>query len=314
MLRFIFWRLIHVVPVLFGVSFVVFSVLYLIPGDIAHTLLSMFYTEERAATLRAELGLDRPMFVQYGHWLWAALQGDLGKSLLMRLPVMTVLLDKVGNSLILTGASLLIVIPVSFLMGTASAARFRGPFDRFTVFFSLLLASMPVFWLGIALLYVFGVWLPLFPMSGMYNMANPGGILDLLHHLALPAVTTAATSVAIVTRVTRGAMLDTLGQPYILAARSRGLSSSRVIYRHGVRNILPTFSNMIGLQIGYLFGSAIFSEIIFNWPGLGLQLYQSILHRDLTMVQGCVLAVAVIFVLGNMMADIIVYALDTTRK
>ena len=173
---------------------------------------------------------------------------------------------------------------------------------------------MPVFWLGIALLYLFGVQLPWFPMSGMYNMANPGGFLDLLHHLALPAITTAATSVAIVTRVTRGAMLDTLGQPYILAARSRGLPGSRVIYRHGVRNILPTFSNMIGLQIGYLFGSAIFSEIIFNWPGIGLQLYQSILHRDLTMVQGCVLAVAVIFVLGNMLADIIVYALDTTRK
>ena len=314
MLQFIIWRLIQVVPVLIGVSFIVFAALYLVPGDIANTMLAMFYTEERAAALRVELGIDKPMLVQYGVWLWGALQGDLGKSLWMRLPVMTVLQDKVGNSLILTGASLLIVIPVSFLLGTTSAARFRRPFDRFTVFFSLLLASMPVFWLGIVLLYLFGVKLPLFPMSGMYNMANPGGFWDLIHHLTMPAITTAATSVAIVTRVTRGAMLDALNQPYILAARARGLSASRVTYVHGVRNILPTFSNMIGLQIGYLFGSAIFSEIIFNWPGIGLQLYQSIIHRDPTMVQGCVLAVAVIFVLGNMLTDVIVYGLDTTRK
>ena len=314
MLQFIVWRLIQVVPVLIGVSFIVFAALYLVPGDIANTMLAMFYTEERAAALRVELGIDKPMLVQYGVWLWGALQGDLGKSLWMRLPVMTVLQDKVGNSLILTGASLLIVIPVSFLLGTTSAARFRRPIDRFTVFFALLLASMPVFWLGIVLLYLFGVKLPLFPMSGMYNMANPGGFWDLIHHLTMPAITTAATSVAIVTRVTRGAMLDTLNQPYILAARARGLPASRVTYVHGVRNILPTFSNMIGLQIGYLFGSAIFSEIIFNWPGIGLQLYQSIIHRDPTMVQGCVLAVAVIFVLGNMLTDVIVYGLDTTRK
>ena len=314
MFRFVVWRLIQALPVLVGVSFIVFAALHLVPGDIANTLLAMFYTEERAAALRAELGLDRPMLVQYGVWLWRALQGDLGQSLMMRLPVMTVLSDKVGNSLVLTGASLAIVVPVSFLLGTASAARFRRPFDRATVFFTLLLASMPVFWLGIVLVYLFGVRMPLFPMSGMYNMADPGGFWDLLHHLALPAVTTAAASVAIVSRVTRGAMLDTLNQPYILAARSRGLPAARVTYVHGVRNILPTFFNMIGLQIGYLFGSAIFSEIIFNWPGIGLQLYQSIIHRDPTMVQGCVLAVAVIFVLGNMLADVIVHGLDTTRR
>lgn len=314
MLRFFFWRLVQTIPVLIGVSFIVFSALYLVPGDIANTLLAMFYTEERAAALRAELGLDRPMLMQYGTWLWGALQGDLGRSMMMRLPVMTVLQDKVVNSLILTGASLLIVIPVSFFMGTISAAKFRKPLDRFIVFFSLLLASMPVFWLGIVLLYLVGVKLPLFPMSGMYNMADPGGFWDLVHHLALPAITTAATSVAIVTRVTRGAMLDILNQPYILAARARGLPRSRVVYVHGVRNVLPTFSNMIGLQIGYLFGSAIFTEIIFNWPGIGLQLYQSILHRDPTMVQGCVLAVAVIFVLGNMLADTIGYGLDPARK
>ena len=314
MLRFLAWRLVQVVPVMIGVSFIVFAALYLVPGDIANTLLAMFYTEERAAALRAELGLDRPMLVQYGVWLWNALNGDLGRSMMMRLPVMTVLQDKVGNSLILTGASLLIVIPVSFLLGVVAAARFRRPADRLIVFFTLLLASMPVFWLGIVLVYLLGVRIPLFPMAGMYNMADPGGFWDLAHHLVLPAVTTAATSVAIVARVSRGAMLDALGQPYVMAARSRGLAPWRVTYVHGARNILPTFFNMVGLQIGYIFGNAIFAEIIFNWPGIGLQLYQSIVHRDPTMVQGCVLAIAFMFVLGNLLADAIVYALDTSRK
>ena len=148
----------------------------------------------------------------------------------------------------------------------------------------------------------------------MYDIADPGGVPDLLHHLVLPAVTTAAAGIAIMTRVTRGAMIEVLGRPYVLAARSRGLSSTRVAYRHGVRNVMPQFVNMVGLNIGFLFGGAVFSEIIFTWPGIGLQLYESILHRDAQMVQGCVLAIAVVFVFSNLVADVIVFALDTRNK
>lgn len=314
MWKFIALRLLHTVPVLIGVTFVVFGSIHLVPGDIAQTLLSVFYTEERGAALRAQYGLDKPVLVQYAIWLWHLLHGDLGQSLMLRVPVMQVLQEKVVNSLILTGASLLIVIPVSFILGTLAAARFRKVTDRVVVFFAMLLASLPVFWLGIVLLYLLGVTVRWFPMSGMYNMANPGGLPDLLHHLVLPAVTTATTSVAIVTRVTRGALLDALGQPYILSARARGLDDFRVTYRHGVRNVLPTFANMCGLQIGYLFGGAIFSEIIFNWPGVGLQLYNAILQRDVPMVQGCILAIAIVFVFGNMLADIVVRALDVRRR
>ncbi|MDZ4735991.1 MAG: ABC transporter permease [Rhodospirillaceae bacterium] len=314
MWRFAGIRTLHAIPVLIGVTFVVFGSLQLVPGDIANTLLSMFYTEERGEALRAQLGLDKPMLVQYAIWVWNLLHGDLGQSLMLRQPVAEVLLDKIGNSLILTGASLLIVIPVSFILGTTAARRFRTATDRSIVFFAMLLASLPVFWLGIVLLYLLGVNIKWFPMSGMYNMANPGGFPDLIHHLVLPAVTTAATSVAIVTRVTRGALIDTLGQPYILSARARGLSDFRVTYRHGVRNVMPTFANMCGLQIGYLFGGAIFTEIIFNWPGIGLLLYNAILQRDVPMVQGCILAIAVVFVLANLLADIIVYGLDVRRR
>ena len=127
----------------------------------------------------------------------------------------------------------------------------------------------------------------------MYNMVDPGGLGQLLHHMVLPAVTTAASSIAVVTRVTRSQMIDVLGQPYILAARARGLTRRQIILRHAVRNTLPTFANIGGLQIGYLFGGVIFSEIIFNWPGIGLQLFEAILQRDVPMIQGCVLVVAV---------------------
>jgi len=314
MLKFILMRLLYSVPVLFGVSVVVFLSLQLIPGDIAQTLLGFSATAERMAELRRQLGLDQPIVVQYGIWLWRVLHGDFGMSIAMRVPVSSILDIKIVNSLILAGASLLLVITASFLLGTASAARFRSPFDRFIVFFTLILASLPVFWLGIVLLYAFGVKLRLFPMSGMYNMADPGGIPDLLHHVALPAVTTAASSIAVVTRVSRSALVDALTQPYILAARARGLSNEGIIYRHAVRNVLPTFANISGLQVGYLFGNVVFTEIIFNWPGVGLQLYDAILVRDAPMVQGCVLVVAIVFVLGNLIADTIVYALDPTRR
>ncbi|HTM77196.1 MAG TPA: ABC transporter permease, partial [Devosia sp.] len=154
----------------------------------------------------------------------------------------------------------------------------------------------------------------LFPISGMYNMVNPGGLGQLLHHMVLPAIATAASSIAVVTRVTRSRMIDVLGQPYILAARARGLSRRQIVLRHAVRNTLPTFANIGGLQIGYLFGSVIFTEIIFNWPGIGLLLFDAILQRDVPVIQGCVLVVAIVFVLGNLISDIIVHALDPQQR
>lgn len=314
MLRFITLRLLYSIPVLLGVSFIVFIALYLAPGDVTQQILGMFASEERAQALRVKLGLDKPVLVQYVIWLGNLLQGDLGRSHIMSVPVSQVLMRKIGNSLILMGGSLLIVVTASFVLGTMSAARFRRPFDRLTVAFSLLLASMPVFWFGLVLLYLFSVMWPIFPTAGMYDVRNPGGIPDLLRHLVLPAVATAASGVAIMTRVTRASMIDVLTQPYILAARARGLKARRVTYVHGVRNVLPQFVNMTGLNVGFMFGGAVFSEVIFTWPGIGLQLYESILQRDAAMVQGCVLAIAVVFVLSNMLADFVVYALDPSRK
>jgi peptide/nickel transport system permease protein len=270
--------------------------------------------EAQLEALRQEMGLNQPLIVQYARWLFNLLQGNIGNSVSQQLPVMQILGPKIVNSLILMAGSLALVLAFGFILSVLSSSRFRSITDRSIVALTLVLASLPVFWLGIVLLYFFGFKWKLFPISGMYNTIDPGGLGQLLRHMVLPAVTTAASSIAVVTRVTRSRMIDVLGQPYILAARARGLTRNQVVLRHAVRNTLPTFANIGGLQIGYLFGGVIFSEIIFNWPGIGLLLFDAILQRDVPVIQGCVLVVAIVFVLGNMVSDAVVYMLDPKRQ
>jgi peptide/nickel transport system permease protein len=304
----------YAIPVLLGVTVIVFMSLQLVPGDIALTLLGRMATEAQLEALRQELGLDQPLILQYIRWLLDLLQGNIGNSVSQQLPVAQILAPKIVNSLILMAGSLFLVLVFGFLLSVISAPRFRTFTDKSVVALTLVLASLPVFWLGIILLYFFGFKWKLFPISGMYNMIDPGGFGQLIHHMVLPAIATAASSIAVVTRVTRSRMIDVLGQPYILAARARGLSRRQIVLRHAVRNTLPTFANIGGLQIGYLFGSVIFTEIIFNWPGVGLLLFDAILQRDVPVIQGCVLVVAIVFVLGNLISDVIVHALDPRKR
>lgn len=306
-------RALSAIPVLIGVSIVVFLSVQLVPGDIALSILGRMATQEQLAALRESMGLDQPLVVQYARWFGALVQGDIGMSLAQQIPVAQILVPKIWNSVILMTGSLVLVLVFGFALAVVSAPRFRSLTDRAVVALTLVLASLPVFWLGIVLLYVLAFKWKLFPISGMYNVVDPGGFRDLIHHMVLPATVTAASSIAVVARVTRSRMIDVLGEPYILAARARGLTRRQVVLRHGVRNTLPTFAAIGGLQIGYLFGGVVFTEIIFNWPGVGLQLYDAILARDVPMIQGCVLVVATVFVLGNLMSDIAVHALDPRK-
>lgn len=306
-------RLLSAIPVLIGVTIVVFLSVQLVPGDIALSILGRMASQEQLQALRETMGLDQPIVVQYLRWFGALLQGDIGVSLAQQLPVAQILVPKIWNSLILMAGSLVLVLVFGFLLAVLSAPRFRSLTDRAVVALTLVLASLPVFWLGIVALYLLAFKWKLFPISGMYNIVSPGGFWDLIHHMVLPASVTAASSIAVVARVTRSRMIDVLNEPYILAARARGLRRRQVVLRHGVRNTLPTFASIGGLQIGYLFGGVVFTEIIFNWPGVGLQLYDAILARDIPMIQGCVLVVATVFVLGNMISDITVHALDPRK-
>lgn len=312
MTRLVLGRILGVAPVLLGVCFVVFAALHLAPGDAARTILGYGATEQRVQALRAALGLDRPLIVQFADWLWALLHGDLGRSISLGVPVSEIILDKIGASLLLMAASFALAAGLGLLFAALSGGAHRSARDRIITLAMLVLASLPPFWLGIVLLFVFGLQLRLLPISGMSSA--DGGVLDVARHLILPAVTTAASSMAVVARVTRSAFVDAMNEPYALAARARGLSETRIVGVEAMRNVLPGFVTIAGLQIGYLFGGALFSEIVFNWPGIGLQLFQAIVQRDFPVVQGCVLAIAAVFVLGNLAADLLAIALDPRRR
>lgn len=314
MIRLIVNRIFATILVLIGVSFVVFAALHFSPGDVARTILGLGATEERVQALRQELGLDRPLLIQYWDWMMALIKGDLGRSISLGVPVSEVIFDKIWASLLLMGASFFLTVSFGLLFAALSGGYHRSLMDRLITLLMLLLASLPPFWLGIVLLIIFGLKLRIFPISGVGAMADDATLYVVAMHLILPAVTTAASSLAVVARVTRSAFIDEMGEPYVQAARARGLSHRRIVSIETMRNVLPSFVTIAGLQIGFLFSSALFSEIVFNWPGIGLQLYQGIVQRDFPVVQGCVLAIAIVFVIGNLLADILSIVLDPRRR
>ena len=296
-------RLLLVGPVLLGVSVVVFMVLHLSPGDPAEIMLGPQATREDLERLRTELGLTEPLPVQYARWLGHVVQGDLGRSLWMKRPVLGEVLGRFQATLILTGTALLLSTVGGIALGVASATRPNSLLDRLSAVASLFGASMPVFWLGIVMMVIFALWLGWLPASGMYAPYGGGDLRDLLAHLALPAITLAAASVTIVARLTRSTMLETLGQDYIRTARAKGVVERLVVLRHGLRNALIPIVTVVCVQAGYLLGGAVLTETVFAWPGVGTLMVQGILARDFPLVQGCVLVVALCFVLVNLAVD-----------
>jgi peptide/nickel transport system permease protein len=303
--RYIARRLLLLVPVLAGVSIIVFMVLHLSPGDPVDIMLGTQATQEDRARLRADLGLDQPLPVQYVRWLGHVVRGDLGRSLWMRRPVLGEVLGRLQATLILTGTALVLSTAFGLALGVASASRPNSALDRVSAMASLFGASMPSFWLGIVLMVVFALRLGWLPASGMYAPYGGGDLRDLLAHLALPAVTLAAASVTIIARLTRATMLETLGQDYIRTARAKGVVERAVVLRHGLKNALIPILTVVGVQAGYLLGGAVLTETVFAWPGVGTLMVQGILARDFPLVQGCVLVVALSFVLVNLAVDLL---------
>jgi len=298
------------VPVLLGVSVVVFLVLHLSPGDPAEIMLGSQATREDLTRLRAELGLDEPLHVQYVRWLAHVAQGDLGRSIWMKRPVLAEVLDRLRATLILTGTALLLSTAGGIALGVASATRPNSLLDRLSAVASLFGASMPVFWLGIVLMVIFSLWLGWLPASGMFAPYGGGDLGNLLAHLVLPALTLGAASITIIARLTRSTMLEVLGQDYIRTARAKGLVERRVVVRHGLKNALIPIVTVVGVQAGYLLGGAVLTETVFAWPGVGTLMVQGILARDFPLVQGCVLVIALSFVLINLAVDLLYGWLD----
>ncbi|GAB3052076.1 ABC transporter permease [Sediminivirga luteola] len=303
--------------VLFGVSLVIFLLLQLVPGDPARTILGAGATEDAVAAVRAELGLDQPLPVQFLGYLQGLITGDLGRSLTINQPVTEIIIPRFQNTMVLSAAALVICVVVGIPLGILAARRQYGIFDRIAMFTSLAGASVPVYWLGLMLIGVFALNLGWFPTSGMSNPRNPeGGFGDLLSHLVLPAFAAALVPLAVIARMTRSVMVDTMEQDYIRTLRAAGVPERSIIWKHCLRNAMPPIVTVVGLQIGYLLGGVIFVEVVFSWPGLGYQLYTAITQNDMPLVQAGVLFIALVFVLVNLLADTTVGLLDprTRRK
>lgn len=309
MVRYITGRLFFTGPVLLGVTVVVFLLLFLTPGDPARVILGPEGTPEAVAQLRHELGLDRPAYIQYGLWLSRLLRGDMGRSLTMDTPVAPLVWQRFQNTSLLTVAGLTLSTLVGVLAGVLSATHRNALIDRIVTVLSLFGLSMPVFWLGIMAIFLFSLRLRWFPVGGMYG-GTGGSAGDALHHLLLPALVIATVSLGTTARFTRSSLLEVMEQEYVRTARGKGLSRSRVLWRHALRNAWIPVVTVVGLQVGYLLGGAVLTETVFAWPGLGLLMLNAILQRDLPLVQGGVLLIALVFVLVNLAVDVLYVRLD----
>jgi peptide/nickel transport system permease protein len=303
-------RLIGALPVLFGVSVVIFALMHMIPGDITSALLGPMATEAAREQLRHALGLDQPLLVQYVKWLTTVLSGDFGMSIATSLPVSHLVLPKFGNTVVLAAASLFLSLVVGFGVGVFAAARAGSKFDRATMSITLVFGSIPPYWLGLVLVMIFALTLRWLPTTGMYDIIDPGGVRDVLRHLVLPAVATAAAPAAIITRMVRTSMVEILAQDYVRVARAKGIPRHVILWRHVLRNALPPIATITGLQLGYLLGGALFTEVVFAWPGLGYQLDSSIVARDVPVVQAAVMLIALMFVLVNLAVDMLNAVID----
>lgn len=294
MLPYILRRLALTIPVLLGVATLVFSLLHLVPGDPAQSMLGEAAAPADVAELRTKLGLDEPLAKQYASFMVGAVRFDFGTSFRNNNSVTSEITSRLRNTLILAMAAMTVAIALSVPLGIL-AATFRGrAIDHGAMTLALVGISMPNFWLGPLLAILFAVKLGWLPVSGTGSLA----------HLVLPAATLGAALAAILARMTRASLLEELRELYVLAARARGLSRSRVILRHAFRNSLIPIVTIIGLQFGAVLTGTIITETIFAWPGIGRLLIQSISFRDYPMVQGCILFISIVYVGMNLLTDL----------
>jgi peptide/nickel transport system permease protein len=303
-------RLLLLIPILLGASLVVFLLVHLAPGDEVTSLLGPLSTPEARDELRHHLGLDQPLPVQYGVWLWNTLHLDFGSSIGKHQPVIELVWQALQNTLILAAASSVFAVLVGFLLGTIAAVRQFSRVDRAAMGAAVLLAAIPSYWFGIVLVAVLSLRFHLFPSGGMQNIVEDGGLPDLLWHLVLPVIAAGAVPAGIIARTVRSSLLEVSRQDFVLALRASGLSEAAILRRHVLRNAMPPIVNMIGLQVGYLLSGVIFVEVVFSWPGIGRLVFQAIGERDLPVILGVVMLVSVTFVLINLSVDLLHLVLD----
>jgi peptide/nickel transport system permease protein len=303
-------RLLQLIPVLFGISLVVFLIMALLPGDPALAILGPYATPESLASLRSELGLGQPLWRRFLIWLGNVLQGDLGRSITLHRPVSEEIAERMGPTLLLAATALALSVVLGLAAGVIAAAHRREWPDRVLTLTVLLGISTPQFWLALLLILVFAVWLGWLPVSGMFSVYAGGGLADLMRHLVLPATSLSVVVTGVLARLSRAAMLEELSQDYVRMARAKGLTERKVVYKHAFLNMFSKMVPVIGLQTGFLLGGAVYIETVFQWPGMGRMLVDAISSRDLLLVQGAVLVMASAYVLVNLLTDVLQHWLD----
>jgi peptide/nickel transport system permease protein len=321
-------RLFHLLLIMVGVSVLVFLMLRMIPGDPARLLLGEYANPDELTRLRAQLGLDQSYLTQYAIYLKNLLQGDFGKSVRTGAPIVNEIGVRLLATIELSLAAMVIATILGIAAGVVSSVKQYSIFDYGSMFLALIGVSMPIFWLGLMLIYLLSVKFPILPMMGRITMgleAPPvtglvvidtliagqlGAFLDSLRHLILPSFTLATIPMAVVARITRSSMLEVLNKDYVRTARAKGLDEMIVILRHALRNAFLPVVTVLGLNLGLLLGGAVLTETIFSWPGLGRYVVDSLMARDYAAVQSCILIFAVVMALINLVVDLVYVILD----
>ena len=332
MLKYIIKRILMLIPVLIGVSIIVFLIMRVLSPDPAPIVLGQHATQQTVEAWRQANGLNDPIYLQYFHYLQGALTGDLGTSYYTKSPVTKEILARFPATIELAVVAIVLASIFGILIGVISAVKKNSIFDNAGMLLALIGVSMPIFWLGILLIIFFSGFLHWLPSNGRIDpllqplhvtgfylvdslmTGNINAFKDALRHIILPASALAMYSMAIITRMTRSSMLDTLQQDYIRTARAKGVAEGRVIVRHALRNGLIPIITVIGLQLGSLLGGAVLTETVFSWPGIGAYTVACIMKSDFPVVQGVVLLVATIFVMVNLLVDVIYAFLDPRIK
>ena len=325
-------RLIQLIPVIIGVTIIAFSLIQLAPGDPARTMLGQHATQQELNEIREKYGLDEPIYVQYAIWLNGVLHGDLGRSILTKELVVIEITERFPNTIELAVAAMIFAIIIGGLAGIISATKQYSITDYTVMGIALFGISMPVFWLGIMLMLIFGVILGWLPIGGRIDLIIPfqrvtgfmvldsiitgnfKALISILKHLILPAIALGTIPMAIIARVTRSSMLEVLRQDFIRTERAKGLSERVVIYKHALRNAMVPVVTVIGLNFGLLLSGAILTETVFSWPGLGRLVVNAVYQRDYPLVVGCILIFAIVFVIVNLITDILYTFIDPRIK
>ena len=304
MVKFVLRRLLMLIPVLLGVSLIVFTLMQITPGDPAQIILGPQATPEDIANLRASMGLDAPLYVQFGNFLKGMLTLDFGRSYKDGFPVIEKIMECFPYTAQLAIAAIIFAVLLGVPVGIVSATRRYSIFDRIATVLALVGFSTPNFWLCIMLILLFPVTL------GLLHVSGAGGF----SYLILPAIALGTQPMAIITRMTRSSMLEVLGQDYIRTAKAKGLSRSTIIYKHALKNALIPVITVVGLQVGLMFGGAVLTETVFAWPGLGRMMIEAIRAKDTPVVQGGILFTASMCVFLNLIVDILYAFVDPRVK